>query len=55
MNKLFSKIKDDYSEVNKWTVSTKPELEYQMESAARNLHFEKAIELRDKLKKLKER
>ncbi|MDD5005872.1 MAG: excinuclease ABC subunit UvrB [Candidatus Omnitrophica bacterium] len=28
------------------------ELEYQMESAARNLQFEKAIELRDKLKKL---
>jgi len=30
------------------------ELEYQMESAARNLHFEKAIEYREKIKKLKD-
>jgi len=29
------------------------ELEYHMESAARNLHFEKAIEYREKIKKLK--
>ncbi|MDD5292531.1 MAG: excinuclease ABC subunit UvrB [Candidatus Omnitrophica bacterium] len=29
------------------------ELEYQMESAARNLHFEKAIEFREKINKLK--
>jgi excinuclease ABC subunit B len=31
------------------------ELEYQMESCARNLHFEKAIEYREEIKKLKKR
>ena len=29
------------------------ELEYQMEAAARNLHFEKAIEIRERIKKVK--
>ena len=31
------------------------ELEYQMEMAARNLHFEKAAELRDKIAELKKK
>jgi len=45
---LTGQAKDEY-ELNKYIA----ELEYEMELAARNLQFEKAAELRDKVNELK--
>ncbi|MDP3731630.1 MAG: UvrB/UvrC motif-containing protein, partial [Candidatus Omnitrophota bacterium] len=46
---LTGQDKDEY-ELNKYT----SELEYEMELAARNLQFEKAVVLRDKIKELRD-
>ncbi len=46
---LTGEAKDEY-ELNKYV----SELEYEMELAARNLQFEKAAQIRDKIKELKD-
>ena len=48
MQDLTGQAKDEY-ELNKYVA----ELQYEMELAARNLQFEKAAALRDKIKELR--